>query len=384
MRVPPARILFPPEDRVAILARIDEALTTGQLTLGPIGRELEDAFAARHGAQHAVAVSSGTAALEIILRAIGVDDREVIVPANTFFATAAAAVHAGARLRFVDCDPQTMAIDPADLAACITPDTAAVVIVHIGGLITPAIDEIAQICSAAGVELVEDAAHAHGSAFNGRCAGTFGRAGSFSFYPTKVMAGGEGGMIVTNDADIAEEARIYRDQGKGSFHANFHTRMGANWRMSEPHAAIVLSQLHRLNEFIDRRQELAARYDDALASLDLDALVIPPAASSNYYKYVAFLPEGIDRTLFKQHLRTEFDIGLSGEVYDTPLHHQPIFSQLDDRALPGAEWLCARHVCLPLYPALSEADVDYVVESLASALERDDLHEVAGGRIAAN
>ena len=384
MRVPPARILFPPEDRVAILARIDEALSTGQLTLGPIGRELEDAFAARHGAQHAVAVSSGTAALEIILRAIGVDDREVIVPANTFFATAAAAVHAGARLRFVDCDPQTMAIDPADLAACITPDTAAVVIVHIGGLITPAIDEIAQICSAAAVELVEDAAHAHGSAFNGRCAGTFGRAGSFSFYPTKVMAGGEGGMIVTNDADIAEEARIYRDQGKGSFHANFHTRMGANWRMSEPHAAIVLSQLHRLNEFIDRRQELAARYDDALAPLDLDPLVIPPAASSNYYKYVAFLPEGIDRTLFKQHLRTEFDIGLSGEVYDTPLHHQPIFSQLDDRALPGAEWLCARHVCLPLYPALSEADVDYVVESLASALERDDLHEVAGGRIAAN
>jgi len=247
MRVPPARILFPPEDRREILARIDEALTSGQLTLGPIGRELEDAFAARHGTQHAVAVSSGTSALEIILRALGVEGREVIVPANTFFATAAAAVHAGAHLRFVDCDPQTMAIDPADLAACIGPDTAAVVIVHIGGLVTPAIDEIAQICKAAGAHLVEDAAHAHGSAFDGRSAGTFGVAASFSFYPTKVIAGGEGGMIVTNDDDIADEARIYRDQGKGSFHANFHTRMGANWRMSEPHAAIVLSQLHRLD-----------------------------------------------------------------------------------------------------------------------------------------
>ena len=171
-------------------------------------------------------------------------------------------------------------------------------------------------------------------------------------------------MIVTDDDDIAEEARVYRDQGKGSFHANFHTRMGANWRMSEPHAAIVLSQLHRLDEFIDRRQELAARYDAALATSALGTLAIPAAASCNYYKYVAFLPDGIDRTLFKQHLRSEFDIGLSGEVYDTPLHHQPIFSQLDDRALPGAEWLCARHVCLPLYPALSEADADYVVESL--------------------
>jgi perosamine synthetase len=383
MRVPPARILFPPEDRAEILARIDEALTTGQLTLGPIGRELEDAFAARHGTKHAVAVSSGTAALEIILRALGVEGREVIVPANTFFATAAAAVHAGATLRFVDCDPQTMSIDPTDLAACIGPDTAAVVVVHIGGLISPAIDEIAQLCDARGVDLVEDAAHAHGSAHAGRSAGTFGAAASFSFYPTKVIAGGEGGMIVTDNDDIAEEARVYRDQGKGSFHANFHTRMGANWRMSEPHAAIVLSQLRRLDEFIERRQELAARYDAALAGLDLGTLSIPQSSSSNYYKYVAFLPDGVDRTLLKQYLRSEFDIGLSGEVYDTPLHHQPIFSQLDDRALPGAEWLCARHVCLPLYPALSEADADYVVESLATALERDDVREVSGGRISA-
>jgi dTDP-4-amino-4,6-dideoxygalactose transaminase len=383
MRVPPARILFPPEDRIAILERIDDALASGQLTLGPIGAELEAAFAARHGTRHAVAVSSGTAALEIILRAVGVAGREVVVPANTFFATAAAAVHAGARLRFVDCDPQTMAIDPADLSGCIGPDTAAVVIVHIGGLITPQIDEIVRLCAAGGVELVEDAAHAHGSAHDGRSAGTFGRAASFSFYPTKVIAGGEGGMIVTDDDDIADEARVYRDQGKGSFHANFHTRMGANWRMSEPHAAIVLSQLHRLDEFIDRRQVLAARYDAELASLELDSLAIPAAASTNFYKYVAFLPEGIDRTLFKQHLRTEFDIGLSGEVYDTPLHHQPIFSELDDRALPGAEWLCARHVCLPLYPALDEADVDYVVESVAATLERDDLRDVSSGRIAA-
>ena len=381
MRVPPARILFPPEDRVAILERIDRALETGQLTLGATGAELEDAFAARHSTRHAVAVNSGTAALEIILRALGVAGREVVVPANTFFATAAAAVHAGARVRLVDCDPQTMAIDPVDLEACLGPDTAAVVVVHIGGLVTPAIDEIAGLCAAAGVDLVEDAAHAHGSAYDGRSAGTFGTAAAFSFYPTKVIAGGEGGMITTDDDALAEEARVYRDQGKGSFHANFHTRMGANWRMSEPHAAIVLSQLYRLDEFIQRRQALARRYDDAIAALDLGALVIPEAASSNYYKYVAFLPEGIDRTLFKQHLRSEYDIGLSGEVYDTPLHHQPIFSELDDRPLPGAEWICARHVCLPLYPALTEAELDYVVESVTAALRRDDLGDVTSDRI---
>jgi len=383
MRVPPARISFSAEDRAEVLARIDNAMITGQLTLGPVGAELEAAFAARHGVRDAVAVNSGTAALEISLRALGVAGREVIVPANTFFATAAAAVHAGARLRFVDCDPQTMAIDPVDLEACLGPDTAAVIVVHIGGLVTPAIDEIAGLCTAAGVDLVEDAAHAHGSAFDGRSAGSFGAAAAFSFYPTKVVAGGEGGMIVTDDDELADEARIYRDQGKGSFHANFHTRMGANWRMSEPHAAIVLSQLGRLDEHIEQRQALAARYDAALASLGVATLTIPAAASSNYYKYVAFLPDQIDRTLLKQHLRTEYDIGLSGEVYDTPLHHQPIFSELDDRALPGAEWLCARHVCLPLYPALSATDADYVVESLAAALARDDLREVTSGRIAA-
>ncbi len=368
MRVPPARISFPPEDRIAILERIDNALATGQLTLGPIGAELETAFAARHGTRHAVAVNSGTAALEIILRAIGVAGREVVVPANTFFATAAAAVHAGARLRFVDCDPQTMAIDPVDLASCLGADTAAVIVVHIGGLVTPAIDELASLCAGAGVHLVEDAAHAHGSAYGGRSAGTFGTAAAFSFYPTKVIAGGEGGIIVTNDEDIAEEARVYRDQGKGSFHANVHTRMGANRRMSEPHAAIVLSQLARLDEFIAQRQVVARRYDAALAALDVATLTFPADAHCNFYKYVAFLPDDVDRTLFKQHLRTEYDIGLSGEVYDTPLHQQPVFATYADRPLPGAELLCARHVCLPLYPTLDENDADYVVESLLSEL----------------
>jgi dTDP-4-amino-4,6-dideoxygalactose transaminase len=368
MRVPPARVSFPPEDRAEILARIDAALTSGQLTLGSIGRELEDAFAARHQARHAVAVSSGTSALEIILRAIGVADREVLVPANTFFATAAAAVHAGARVRFLECDPTTMAVDLDDVAAQIGPDTAAVVVVHIGGLISGAVPALAELCSERGVALVEDAAHAHGSALAGKSAGRFGGAAAFSFYPTKVIAGGEGGMIVTDDDTIADEARTYRDQGKGSFHANFHTRLGANWRMSEPHAAIVLSQLGRLDEFIAARQALAARYDDAVDGLGLRALTIPVDAHCNYYKYIAFLPDGIDRTILKQTVRERFDIGLSGEVYDTPLHEQPVFAPLADRDLKGAEWLCARHICLPLYPSLTEGDVDDVVGALATVL----------------
>jgi perosamine synthetase len=373
MRVPPARASFPAEDRAEILARIDEALTTGQLTLGPIGRELEAAFAKRHGTQHAIAVSSGTSALEIILRSLDVEGREVIVPANTFFATAAAAVHAGARVVFVDCDPATMAFDLADVESRLTADTAAVIAVHIGGLISPAMPALEQLCRDRGVHLVEDAAHAHGSALGGRSAGTFGIAGAFSFYPTKVIAGGEGGMIVTNDEAIVDAARTYRDQGKGSFLANFHTRLGANWRMSEPHAAIVHSQLGRLDEFIAARQAIAKRYDAAIDGLGLTPLRIPADAQCNYYKYIAFLPEGIERSALKQAMRERFDIGLSGEVYDTPLHRQPVFEAYVDRPLPGAELIGARHICLPLYPSLSESDADYVVESLGTALAEMDV-----------
>src|SRR3954447_11883921 len=142
LQVPPAQVHVPAEDRQEILRLIDEALATGQLTLGKIGKELEDRFAEMHGAKHAIAVNSGTSSIEIPLKALGVQGKEVLVPANTFFATAAAVVAAGARPRFVDCNPATMAIDVEAARAAIGPDTAGVVVVHIGGLVTPDIHDL--------------------------------------------------------------------------------------------------------------------------------------------------------------------------------------------------------------------------------------------------
>jgi dTDP-4-amino-4,6-dideoxygalactose transaminase len=368
MRVPPAQVFFPPEDRAVILEQIDECLRTGQLTLGKLGRELEERFAAYVGTDFAVTVNSGTSAIEIPLRALDVAGREVLVAANTFFATAAAALSAGASIRFLDCDPKTMAVEPDCLRAAITPQTAAVIVVHIGGLVTPHIAELRKICDDEGVFLLEDAAHAHGSAHDGQMAGTFGGAASFSFYPTKVMAGGEGGIIVTNDERIADEARIYRDQGKASFLTNLHTRLGYNWRMSEPHAAIALSQFGRLDEFIAHRQHVAHRYDAALSSLPLVPLSIADTSRCNYYKYIAFLPDGVDRAELKRVLREDHGVGLSGEVYDTPLHRQPVFERWADGELPGAEWLCERHICLPISAVMTDDDADYVIEALADAL----------------
>ena len=169
------------------------------------------------------------------------------------------------------------------------------IVVHIGGYVAPSVLDLVAICDAAGVPLVEDAAHAHGASLDGASAGSFGVAGTFSFYPTKVMAGGEGGMIVSADERIADEARIYRDQGKASFLTNLHTRLGSNWRMSEPHAAIALTQLRRLDEFIAKRQTIAAVYDAAMAAIGLTPVTISPRAVTNRYKYIARLPTGVDR-----------------------------------------------------------------------------------------
>lgn len=368
MRVPPAKVSFSAEDRADILSKIDDCLVTGQLTLGRLGSDLEEAFAARHGSRFGVAVGSGTSALQIALLAVGVAGREVLVPANTFFATGAAVLGAGGQLRFVECDPDTMALDPGAVAEAIGPRTGALVVVHIGGAITPAMDELQALCAGYQVPLLEDAAHAHGSSFDGRSAGTFGQAGAFSFYPTKVMAGGEGGMLLTDDEGLAAEARIYRDQGKASFLTNMHTRLGSNWRMSEPHAAIAMSQLGHLDEFIARRQELAAIYDAHLPAIGVRPLKVASLASCNYYKYVAFLPEGVDRPTVKRALRDDYGVGLSGEVYDTGLHQQPVFAPWATGPLPRTEWLCARHICLPLYPSLPDEDVRYVVESLDAVL----------------
>ncbi len=349
---------------------IDEALSTGQLTLGKIGRELEERFAAHHGAKHAIAVNSGTSSIEIPLRAHGVTGREVLVPANTFFATAAGVLAAGGIPRFVDCDPATMAADPTAVRAAIGPNTAGLVLVHIGGLITPAIKELRSLCDDAGIFLFEDAAHAHGSSLGGQFAGTFGFAGSFSFYPTKVITSGEGGMIITDDDHIAEEARTYRDQGKAGFTANVHTRLGYNWRMSEPHAAIGLAQLKRLPEFVAHRQHIAAIYDEGLASMPLTPLHVPAEAFCNYYKYIAYLPDGVDRAELKKVLREEFGVGLSGEVYELPLDRQPVFAEWVTGPLPQAERICARHICLPISAVLTEEQAQLVLSSLSAALER--------------
>ncbi|MQS17763.1 DegT/DnrJ/EryC1/StrS family aminotransferase [Streptomyces kaniharaensis] len=371
MGVPAARIVFDESDRTAVAEAVAEILATGALTLGPWTERFEQAFAAEHGASHAVAVSSGTAALEVILRSVDVRDRDVIVPAVTFYATAGAVLHAGGRPVIADVDRATLALSPDTLEAALTPGTAAVVLVHIGGLITPDAEALRAVCNRRGIPLVEDAAHAHGSSLDGRAAGSFGLAGAFSFYPTKVTTSGEGGMILTESPELRDEARIYRDQGKGSFTTNHHVRPGYSWRMSELNAAVGAVHLRRLKEFIETRRAVARRYDAALAGLDgLEPVLEPAGCRSNYYKYVALLPPGVERAEFKRAVAEEHGVRLSGEVYDLPLHLQPVLAPYRRGPLPVAEDVCARQICLPVHSDMTEDEAEQVIEAVSAVHRR--------------
>ncbi len=183
------------------------------------------------------------------------------------------------------------------------------------------------------------------------------------------MTCGEGGMIVTHDRRLAEEARIYRDQGKKSFTENAHVRMGYNWRMSEPHAIIGLKHLERLPAMIGDRQRIAAIYDEALARMsNLSTLAIPPGGTCNYYKYVAILREHRDRKELKAHMRERFGVSLAGEVYEEPLHKQPVFARYASGSLPVSEDLCARHICLPIFSGMTAEDAGQVIRALRETI----------------
>jgi len=370
MQIPAAKVYFPEEDRKSLLAKVDDILATGQLTLGKYNRQFEEEFARYVGTEYAVAVSSGTGALEIILRALDIEGHSVIVPTNTFFATPAAVIHAGGKVIFADITDD-LCLDPESVEKNIREDTRAVIVVHIGGVVSPQLARIKEICQERGLFLIEDAAHAHGSTFLDQKAGSFGKAAAFSFYPTKVMTSAEGGMITTNDEKLYQQARIFRDQGKSGFERNLHVELGYNWRMSEIHAVIGLYQFRRLEEFITQRRKIARFYDKALEGLDgIKPLRIPSGSESNYYKYVTFLNEGIDRESLKKELREKYTVSLSGEVYEMPCHLQPVFAGLGNKGdFPMAEDICQRMICLPISAVMTEREAEYVVDALRKALK---------------
>jgi dTDP-4-amino-4,6-dideoxygalactose transaminase len=183
------------------------------------------------------------------------------------------------------------------------------------------------------------------------------------------MTSAEGGMIVTNDDRLATEARLYRDQGKASFSENSHIRMGNNWRLSEPHAIIGLRHLQNLAAMLQSRRAIGARYTDALSARDLGLapLDVPTGCAPNYYKYIVRLSKAPDRPALKRWLRSEHQVTLAGEVYETPLQLSPVFHELDTGDLDGSRTACAQHLCLPMFASMTEQEVGRVVTALEAA-----------------
>ena len=365
-----AQPYFPEPDVENILALIRQSLCSGHLTNGAHVREFERRFATSIGVRHAIAVSTGTAALEISLRAMGISGKEVILPTETFVASANSIILAGGTPVFAEIHPDTYCLDIGDVERRITDRTAAVMLVHMAGLVVPNIGQFRELCAQRGIELIEDAAHAHGASHAGKRAGSFGRAGCFSFYPTKVITTTEGGMITTDDDALARTARSLRNHGANPDGPDY-TQVSTNMRMAEPLAAIGLVQLGRLEEFVEWRNAIAARYTSGLRKIEGIRPLPVSGGVHSYWNYLAVLEdEHSSRAGLAQCLQERYGVEIAWP-YDPPCHMQPVFRRVlgsKPGDLPRSEALLQRHIALPMHSALTEEDAEYVLESLQAAL----------------
>jgi|SRR5579875_1198930 len=370
MNIPSMRPYLPKEDVDEIKEGFEAILRSGKLTLGPYTERFEREFARYTGVKHAIAANSGTCTLEMIYRSIGVREREVVTPTNTHIATSNAVIFAGGKPVLAEMDGETLCLDLSDALSKVNANTKAVVVVHIGGLIHPQIKELQEACSKLGIDLVEDAAHAHGATKNDQKAGSFSRAASFSFYPAKVITSVEGGMITTNDDLIAEEARSLRNHGNDK--RGLQVRLGYNWRMSELHSLLGLTQLRRIEEIIKLKNRVARLYDEYFEPAEGVCTIKTPTDSRNsYYKYPVKLNRGADVGSITQTLKAKFGID-TGSLYFPPCHLQPVYMEMFGYApgdFPVAEDVLARTITLPIYAGMSDSEVAYVAESLLATVK---------------
>jgi dTDP-4-amino-4,6-dideoxygalactose transaminase len=326
------------------------------LAQGPRVKAFEEAFAEMCGVDHAVATSSGTTSLHVALLAheIGPDD-EVITTPFTFIASANSILFTGGRPVFVDIDPVTFNIDPARIEEAITPKTKGIMPVHLFGLLSD-MEAIMEIARRHDLVVIEDACQAHGAAYRGQKAGSFGT-GTFSLYPTKNITSAEGGMITTDDADLAERCRALRQHGMRRRY--YHDELGYNFRMTDVHAAIGLAQLGKLEQYNAARIDNAAYLTENLAGVVTPE--VPDDRRHVFHQYTIRVSHG-QRDALAQHLK-DHEIGY-GIYYPVPINRQTFYvEQLDyDVAMPEAERASEEVLSLPVHPALSRDDLDTIVD----------------------
>jgi dTDP-4-amino-4,6-dideoxygalactose transaminase len=353
------------EVRERLDAAWHELIERSSFVGGPFVERFEAEWASYCGTAHAVGVANGTEAIELALRALGIGPGdEVIVPGNTFIATAEAVVFAGATPRFVDVDPQTLLVTPETIRPAINARTAAIVAVGLWGNMPP-MDEVARLAQVSHLALIEDAAQAHGSTWGGRKAGSFGLAGCFSFYPGKNLgAFGDGGAVVTNDPNLAERVRSLGNHGREAGAGHVHAVVGRNSRLDALQACVLSAKLARLDDWNQARRRIAARYRRRLGS-DVEVVRVADDAGCTYHQHVVRIPH---RDTIRAALRRR---GVeSGIHYPVPCHRQEPYAPLCREALPVVEQAAAEILSLPIFPHMTDWQVDYVSGCLRELMEQ--------------
>jgi dTDP-4-amino-4,6-dideoxygalactose transaminase len=343
-----------------LLPAVERTLADGHYILGPNVAAFEQELASFTGAKFGVGVNSGSDALTLALRALGIGPGdEVITTPFTYIAPAESIHQVGARIVFADIDPRTFNLDPTAVSDKITPRTKAIIPVHLFGQAALLKDFMA-LAESRGIEIVEDCAQAIGATHDGKRVGGTGRAGCFSFYPTKNLgADGDGGMVVTDDEAFAKKLRMLRVHGiERRYHHDLH---GYNTRLDELQAAILRVKLPHLKQWNERRTEVAARYDEGLRGLPLG---LPVTARGNTHVFHVYTVLTSSRDALQQFLA---DRGVPTIIYyPQPLHLQKVYADLGYRAgdFPVAEGVCGKILPLPMYPELTDEQVDYVISTI--------------------
>jgi dTDP-4-amino-4,6-dideoxygalactose transaminase len=350
-----------------IESALRRVLRSGRFILGPEGEAFEAECAAFLGVGHAVGLGSGSDAIELVLRGLGVGpDTEVVTPAFSFIASATAALRLGARPVFVDVEPATLTLDPDRVVDAITPRTRAILAVHLYGL-PAAMGPLRVLAEAHGVHLVEDAAQAFGATLGGRHVGGHGRAAAFSFYPTKNLAAyGDAGLVTTTDPALAAHLRLARNHGQTQkYH---HAELGWTARLDEIQAAILRVKLRHLPEWTQARQAIAARYGAGLAGLPVVLPAERPGATHVFHQYTLRTPR---RDALLAHLAAA-GIGTACH-YPLPIPAQPLFRNLGYDATPfPAAWAAAQEVLsLPCFPELRPDEIEAVIAAVRGFFEGD-------------
>lgn len=344
--------------------KVWEVMDSGVLAQGATVAEFEEGFSKFIGVDHAIATSNGTTALHIGLLAMGIrEGAEVITTPFSFMATATSIIFTGATPVFADIDPDTWNIDPVSVKKAITPKTKAIMPVQLYGQ-SADMDPLLEIADEHDLRIIEDACQAHGAKYKGKGVGSIGDCGGFSFYPTKNMTTGEGGMITTNSEEIAEESRLLRNHGQTTRYQ--HATVGFNFRMTNIHAAIGVVQLGKIDGFNRKRQETAAFFTKGLEGAK--GITTPVTAPDRNHVFHQYTLKAERRDELRAYL-TEQGIG-SGVYYPDVLYNYPAIKQYKTGTSERAEQATKEVISLPIHPYLTEEELQYIVDHIRTWSER--------------